>query len=476
MSAAARRPRLRLAAFALLALPGVALADRIGQIQASSRLEPIQLGVTFHLGALAAIVLYNLLLYFAGRERGYVEFVLFTFGMALGLVALSGLGAQLLWAESSVWAHAAQPAGFTLAGLGATLFARDFLDTHTRAPRLDGMLKLVAILFGAALIGALVAPERYGNALFALTGPLFALFALACGLRGRQLRASGATLYLAGWATLFAGAALFGAARIGWVAQSGPALHAMEAASALGILILSFALSERTGAKLRERIASHAEELANSENAIEALQASEQFLTQGMAQRNLEADVLTQRLQECEKRFQEMSHHDPLTGLANQLLLGDRVEQAIIRAKRHNCRTALIMLDLDDFKPINETYGHDVGDEILKAVAVRLRGIVREQDTVARPEQDRFAIVLEEVFDADDLQRVANAVSAEFVQPFRIGEHAIMLDASLGCAITADRGTNAAALLKQAGKLLRRSKEIKRLNRSRRGGSGVVAA
>ncbi|WP_169262339.1 diguanylate cyclase [Aromatoleum diolicum] len=464
------------AALALLATPGVAIANRVGEIQTSVQLEPIQLATTFHVGALAAMLVYNLLLYFTVRERSHLEFVLFTFGLALGQIALSGLGTQLLWAENSIWVHAAQPAGFTLAGLCAALFARSFLDTRARAPGLDAMLKLAASLFGAALIAAFIVPGRFSNPHLALIAPLFALLAMVCGLRCRQLRAPGATLYFAGWTTLLVGATLFSAARIGWFAHGGLALHAMEAASALGILILSFALSERTGARLRERVANLAEELANSEHTIEALQASEQFLTQGMARRNLELEALTQRLQECEQRFQQLSHHDPLTGAANQLLLGDRIEQGIIRSKRHNCRTAVIMLALDDFKPINDTYGDDVGDEILRAVVVRLRKIVREQDTVARPDNDCFAIVLEEVYDANDLQRVANAVAAEFAQPFHIREHTIMLDASLGSAISTERGTNATALLKQAGKLMRRNKEIKRLNRSQGGGSGFVAA
>lgn len=460
----------------MLATPGLALAQGAADAGMTTVLEPVHMGMMFYLGTLAAMLLYNLLLFFTVHDRGYLEYAAFTFGMAFGQVALNGFGTQLLWNEAGIWAQAAQPAGFALAGLCAALFTRGFLHTGSRAPNLDLTLKAAALLFGAALAGAFMLPSQYSNTFISLAGPLFGVLAVVCGLRCRQLRAPGAALYLAGWSTMLVGVAVFAAMRMGWFAENGLTLHAMEITSALGILMLSFALAERTGAKWRERAMTQGEALAASEHLIESLQTSEQFLTQGMAQRSLELEALTLRLQESEQRLQQVSHHDPLTGLANQLLLTDRIDQGIIRSKRHNCRTAVIMLDLDDFKPVNDAYGREVGDEILKAVAVRLRGIVREQDTVGRPDSDQFVIVLEEVFDADDLQRVANAVAAEFVQPFRVGEHTITIGASLGSAISPDGGTTATSLLKQAGKLMRRCKEGKRLHRDQGGSAGVVAA
>ncbi|NMG15899.1 diguanylate cyclase domain-containing protein [Aromatoleum bremense] len=234
-------------------------------------------------------------------------------------------------------------------------------------------------------------------------------------------------------------------------------------AGALAVLLLSIALIVRRRSLAREQARLQAEALASREQLIRTLQASEQALTQGLAQRSQELEAATRRLQETELRLQYAAHNDPLTGLANRLLLGDRIAQGITRSKRHNCRTAVVLVNIDDFKGVNAAFGEALGDEVLKAVGARLRSIVREQDTVARPGGDEFVIVLEEVFDAQDVQRVASAAATALAQEFEARGHAVILSASIGCAIYPDGGTDADGLLRHAGKLMRRAKRGKGL-------------
>lgn len=134
------------------------------------------------------------------------------------------------------------------------------------------------------------------------------------------------------------------------------------------------------------------------------------------------------------------------------------------------------MVDIDRFTAVRDEHGQDIADDLLRAVAARLRAVAREQDTVARLENDQFAIVLEEVFDNDDLQRVSNAVETAFVEEFRIGETTLQVTATLGATIYPDGGLNAGALINQATKLMRRAKRARRQNAPTNPSDGIAAA
>lgn len=467
--------RLRVILPVALALPLAAFAQPDAQAGSGDLLTNL-IATVFYVGFTAALLLKSLLQFFTNRDRCYVVYAGFAFGTGLGLLALGLLHGFASGEPTGRWTTTAEPFGLALAGLCAALFTREYLHTAARSPRLDLALKVFAALFAIALASTFVLPGDYPSTLIAGISPAFALLATACAIHGRQQRRPGATILIAGWTAMLVGALLFLATHSGLLRPAGLPIHALQLAWTFGVLTMSLALAERTGSNWRERVARHAEELSSLEHSIESLQASEQFLTQGMAQRSQEIESLTHRLQESEQRFQQMAHHDPLTGLANQLLLTDRIDQGIIRAKRHNTRIGVVMLDFDEFSAINDSYGQDVGDEILRIAAQRLRSIVREQDTVARPENDQFVIVLEEVFDMNDLQRVANAVTLVAGEAIQVEGQTFMLDVSMGSAISGNEGSNAVTLLKQASKLMRRAKEGKRLNRQQGGPRSIARA
>jgi diguanylate cyclase (GGDEF)-like protein/PAS domain S-box-containing protein len=148
-----------------------------------------------------------------------------------------------------------------------------------------------------------------------------------------------------------------------------------------------------------------------------------------------------------EERMRRMAHEDPLTKLPNRVLLDDRMHQAIRGAARDGHKAGLIYFDLDKFKPVNDTHGHAVGDRLLRMVAERVRGVLRESDTLARVGGDEFAVLLPRCAQAGDTERVAAAILACLEQPFIDGPRELNISGSLGYALYPDCGDDAEALL-----------------------------
>jgi len=133
---------------------------------------------------------------------------------------------------------------------------------------------------------------------------------------------------------------------------------------------------------------------------------------------------------------EEQALKDSLTGLPNRRLFGDRLEQALSRAQRHATTVAVINLDIDGFKPVNDTYGHAVGDELLARVAERLRALTRTSDTAARLGGDEFAVLIEDILGEAEASYVADRVLASLSTPFPIRGHQVQIGGSLGIALS----------------------------------------
>lgn len=160
-----------------------------------------------------------------------------------------------------------------------------------------------------------------------------------------------------------------------------------------------------------------------------------------------------------EEYTRHIAHHDALTGLPNRVLMNDRLEQALARARRNGDKVGLILLDLDHFKRVNDSLGHHVGDELLKVVAERLRGCVREADTVARMGGDEFIILMPDMRDPASINRVAEQVLRRLSRPVMVGPHELNVTASLGvCSYPLD-GPSAGILLKNADAALYKAKD-----------------
>lgn len=141
---------------------------------------------------------------------------------------------------------------------------------------------------------------------------------------------------------------------------------------------------------------------------------------------------------ELEEELRQAALYDPLTLLPNRRLLRDRVEHALLLRSRRHTGVAALFLDVDSFKPVNDTFGHDVGDEVLVEVARRLNGCVRAGDTLARHGGDEYVMLLEELADAEQAASIAQRALAAFHEPIRTVVGDIVVSASIGGHIASD--------------------------------------
>ncbi len=172
--------------------------------------------------------------------------------------------------------------------------------------------------------------------------------------------------------------------------------------------------------------------------------------------------VITQDISErklIEKKVEFMAHHDALTGLPNRILAKDRTEQIIAHAKRTGSKVALLFIDLDGFKAINDSMGHSMGDAVLKIIATRLMEGVRACDTISRQGGDEFLLILSDIEELHDIVTIAEKLIQEFDQPFYIGEQALSTSASIGIAIYPENGESFEALLQSADTAMYKAKE-----------------
>ncbi len=157
--------------------------------------------------------------------------------------------------------------------------------------------------------------------------------------------------------------------------------------------------------------------------------------------------------------YEHQATHDSLTGLPNRTLLFDRLEQAILMARRHQNQAAVLFLDLDNFKVINDSLGHDLGDQALKTTAGRLADVVRSSDTVSRQAGDEFVMIISDLTDPENAAKVAGKVIERVSAPFVLGGHDVRITCSIGISIYPKDGEDAPVLLKNADAALYRAKE-----------------
>ena len=167
---------------------------------------------------------------------------------------------------------------------------------------------------------------------------------------------------------------------------------------------------------------------------------------------------------EYEAKLEFIAHHDSLTGLPNRALFQERFRQGLARARRHHGTVAVIFIDLDGFKTINDSLGHHVGDKLLQVVATRLQACVRETDVVARLGGDEFTIMVDELRDTQDASKIAQKLLSALANPVELGEHNLVISASIGISCYPHDGTDAETLLKNADAAMYAAKEGGRRN------------
>lgn len=406
--------------------------------------------LSLYYGMLLALGLYNLLLFLTTRDVNFLAYVAFTAAMAVGQASMNGFGNQFIWPGWPAWGNVALPSGMAATGFFGALFTRLFLETRIRSRRLDRSILVCAALFAAAALSPLLLPYQTVAIIVSVLGMAFSIVAVISGIHCLRHGHPGARYFLLAWSLLLLGVAVLAMRNLGWLPTTWLTLNAMQIGSALEVLLLSFALADRINAMRREKDLANEAALAAKQQMVETLRNSEQLLENRVAERTQSLETLNNRLREKERELEHLVRHDPLTGLANRLFLNDRIQQAIARSRRNRNSVALLMVDLDGFKQVNDAHGHAAGDELLVQIAGRLSECVRETDTVARLGGDEFVVMLENVPHPEGTTGIIEKLVARIREPVRLAAGTAQVSASIGIACCPQHAGDAEELLELA--------------------------
>ena len=243
----------------------------------------------------------------------------------------------------------------------------------------------------------------------------------------------------------------------------------------LSVVLNDLALTDSQGFETFRRVHSQAPHvpiivLVTSESEYLATQAVEAGAQDYILKDQLSTHSLIRTIfyaterERVEERLTQLVYYDGLTNLPNRMLFVDRLSQAITRVAWHKRLVAVMFLDLDHFKRINDTLGHKVGDRLLKAVSERLTSCLRVGDTVARMGGDEFTIILADVARSQDVARLAEKIIDLLSKPYLIDDRELFVTASIGISLYPNDGEDAETLLKNADMAMYRPKKRRRNN------------
>jgi diguanylate cyclase (GGDEF)-like protein len=407
-----------------------------------------------YFGSLIALGLYNFLLYISTREKVFLAYVFFVVAMLISQASLCGIGNQFLWPESPVWGDLAFATSTAATGFFGALFSRTFLNTKSKFPKIDLMFLVMAAVFAFATISPILISYRFAAMLTGISGFVFAILATWAGFYCMRRRHSGAHLYLIAFLFLLSGVAMLALRNFGLIQTNSITLHGMQIGSSLEMLLLSFALADRINVLRREKDRAQDDAMTVKQDMVDTLRRSEQLLEQKVVERTRSIEEANQKLREKEVLLLQMALHDPLTGLANRLLLDEVLNTAITRSQRENSILALLVIDLDGFKEVNDSFGHAVGDIVLQTIANRIKTAIRGIDTAARLGGDEFVVLLENLQDTDAVLRVADHLIEQIALPIELPTVESQVTASIGIAFYPKHADDALQLIKYADKAM----------------------
>lgn len=217
--------------------------------------------------------------------------------------------------------------------------------------------------------------------------------------------------------------------------------------------------------RLREAMLSEQLEAENAKAALNILNQSQlREANERLVVSAVHAQHMTDIAERAAAQVSHMVHHDTLTGLANRALMTDRLEQSITLAERYGKQVALMFLDIDHFKHINDSLGHEVGDKLLLSIATRLQAGIRISDTVSRHGGDEFVVLLNEVNGNEDAINIAEKLLNAMIEPHLINGNALKVTISIGISIFPDDGKNAQAMMRNADTAMYQAKKNGRNN------------
>ena len=411
-----------------------------------------------YLGMILALGGYNLLLYFALREPSFLLYVLFIASFGAGAMAINGIGPYYLWQHAGEAGNRILPTSLILATAIAALFTRNFLDLPQYSPRWHRLLGATAVTGLALTLASLVAPVQIALQTMSIFGLLATLLLIISGLYCMVLGAPGARIFVIAWGLMLCGAILLALRNFALLPNHFITLYSVQIGSALEMLLLSFGLAARFNELKRQKELAQNEALNAQRQHVHALQQQERVLEERVLARTLE-------LEQANQQLENMALQDPLTGLANRTALSRHLDKALARATRSGTPLMLLLIDLDNFKPVNDVFGHAFGDRVLQTVAERLLGAGRASDFVARLGGDEFVVVSEGLQEPTASEVVAERLLTSLCQPIAIDDQQVQVGASIGVSWANGPAQDADELIRQADQAM--------YQRKRGGRSGI---
>lgn len=431
-------------------------AWQLDELQERAALENLALGLLY--GVILALLLYNLFILFSLRDRAYFWYVATTASALLFILSMSGHGFQYLWPDGAVPVWLDRITLPSLWGLCACRFTQALLQTrlHVRwAHRLFNLACLTYLLaIGLNLLG-----ER---GICAWIIAILAVVSIPAALGSAVLRLRRgffpALFYLCGYGLVLLSVAILVMRSTGILQPAPLTAFFFPLAVAAESILFSFALAYRIQRLKQERAT--ALELAGLEKEAR-LQQMQHFaaeLQHAVSSRTAELARSNERLCQRERELEHAARHDPLTDLPNRRYLMEHCEGVMADAERRQESLVMMLIDLDNFKPVNDTHGHDVGDILLRTQALRLRNVVRSHDMVARLGGDEFAVLISGPQAEQYALEIAERLLSELAQPVQHREAQLRVTVSIGLAFYPLHARQFSALYKTADQALYKAK------------------
>jgi diguanylate cyclase (GGDEF)-like protein len=400
-----------------------------------------------YFGLLAGLMVYNLFLFLSLRDKLYLFYVAFIGFLALGQAGLAGLTGQFMWPNNALLTHLSPTGGVSLAGIFGVYFAHRFLGSTPRDLKMQWVMPLLGIMFATSFTITLFVSYFVAAVLINITSLLFALSAFLMGGVSLYRGQPGARFFVLAWVSLLLSILVIALHNLGILPSNGFTANALMFGSAAEMLLLSLALADRINSLQRLQDQAQQDALKVNREMVDALRESERQLESRVTARTAELEQTNDELTRNKALLEKQANHDALTGLANRKLLKDRLLGAQLRSQRNQKNFALLVIDLDRFKQVNDRFGHIAGDEVLIQVARRLQSHLREVDTVARIGGDEFVVILESVRSRDAILILQGHLLADVARPILVREQQeVSIGMSIGMAIYPEDTTDIESL------------------------------
>tara|TARA_R110000822_G_scaffold21702_4_gene68359 strand:- start:7696 stop:9525 length:1830 start_codon:yes stop_codon:yes gene_type:complete len=406
-----------------------------------SQMNYVLLAVYF--GMLLALASYNLMLFAVLGERSFALYVCFVVSFGIAVLAINGLGPQYIWPNLGEIGNRILPFFLSLAATVGVLFAQSFLDTARRAESLNRFLSAWAWIAMVSTLLTLVLEGQRALQLMSVIGLLTTLVLFVTGILCVLRRIPGAFIFVLAWLMLLAGGMLLALRNFSLIPSTFLTVNAMQIGSAMEMLLLSLGLAARFNELKRLKESAQQQALKSQKQVLVSLLQQEKILEQRVAER-------TDALAQANARLELLAMQDPLTGLANRTALTQHLQQAMLRTERRNELLALVLIDLDSFKAINDELGHDTGDQVLEQVAARLTACARETDLAARLGGDEFILISEGILDQADALRLGERLLDALSLPIELQNGSISVGASIGISLSNGVEPDIEALMRHA--------------------------